>query len=98
MYNILRRSIIIRSRGVAPEGGMRREIYNSFPPPLRNKNMRNKIFDKIKELLQKRDIYIQNPIRSPIKRGKLAVIEPYDLEVSQKEEREERAKIEGLPH
>ena len=57
-----------------------------------------KLLDKIKERLRKNDIYIQNPIRSPLKKGKVSVFEPYDLEKSRLEEAEEKEKNNSLPH
>jgi len=60
-----------------------------------------KLLDKIKRLLRKRG-YILKPLivkkTKFAKPGQCRVIEPYDLEVSRKEEAEEKARESGLPH
>jgi len=54
----------------------------------------------IKKFLAKKDLYLKSPIilQKPLQRGKISVIEPYDLEVDQEKQRQEEFRRNSLPH
>ena len=54
----------------------------------------------IKKYLAKKDWYLKSPVilQKPLVRGKISVIEPYDLEVDQQRLADEQARLNAFIH
>ena len=54
----------------------------------------------IKKYLAKKDLYLKSPVilQKPLQRGKISVIEPYDLEVDRQRLTNEEAKLNSFIH